>query len=102
MVCTCGAVAIEYARRVPSRKMNSMYWPAKYWNTMLAGICSCTRITSCESFSSAPTRTGIFLMGKALASVTWRDSSTTSVCAVARQVSTKPASSSAGVIAWVE
>jgi len=68
--------------------MNSKYWPAKYLNTVLAGSCSCTRMTSCDSLSRALTRTGIFLMGGALTSVTWRDSSTTSLCAVARQVST--------------
>jgi hypothetical protein len=45
-------------------------------------------------FLELATRTGIFLTGKALSSVTWRDSSTTSVCGHAQQVSTKPAASS--------
>ena len=54
----------------------------------LAGSCSLTTITSCDFFSSDSTREGIFLIGKALSSVTWRDSSTTSVSAIALQVST--------------
>ena len=68
--------------------MNSTYCPAWYWMMSLAGNCSLMRMTSGESFSNAATRAGIFLIGKAPACVTWRDSSTTSLCAVPQQVST--------------
>ncbi|MCY1370966.1 hypothetical protein D9M69_580880 [compost metagenome] len=64
-----------------------MYWPAWYWKVSDAGNCRCMTITSCEARSSRFTRTGIFLIGKAPASVTWRDSSTTSDCATPQQVS---------------
>ena len=52
----------------------------------LAGSCSLTTMTSGDFFSSDNTREGIFLTGKALSSVTWRDSSTTSVCGTPQQV----------------
>jgi hypothetical protein len=45
-------------------------------------------MTSCDSRSSLATRTGILRIGKAPASVTWRDSSTTSLCGTPQQVST--------------
>ena len=62
----------------------------------LAGSCSLTTITSCDFFSSEITREGILRTGKALSSVTWRDSSTTSVCGTPQQVRMKPAASSSG------
>jgi len=63
----------------------------------LAGICSSRRITSGDFFSINLMRVGIFLMAKAPASVTWRDSSTTSLVGLAQQVSTKPWASSASL-----
>ena len=55
------------------------------------------RITSCDIFSNEAMRTGILRMGKASALVTWRDSSTTSLMAVARQVSTRPLANSSSL-----
>jgi hypothetical protein len=59
-------------------------------------------ITSCETFSRLATREGILRTGKALSSVTWRDSSTTSVCGRAQQVRIRPLASSSGdrALAW--
>src|SRR6185369_12457312 len=63
----------------------------------LAGSWSLTTMTSGDFFSIEITREGIFLTGKALSSVTWRDSSTTSVCGTPQQVRMKPAASSSGL-----
>ena len=59
-------------------------------------------ITSCDFFSKLTTRTGIFLMGKLPASVTCRDSSTKSLCAVEQQVKIRPWASSSALkaLAW--
>ena len=43
------------------------------------------------------TRVGMRRTAKAPASLTWRDSSTTSLCGTPQQVSTKPAASSASL-----
>ena len=43
---SCGALAIENARRLPSFKINSIYWPAKNCKRSLAGNCKCSAITS--------------------------------------------------------
>ena len=63
-----------------------MYWPALYCSVSLAGSWSWMTITSCDFFSSEITRDGMRLMGKASADVTWRDSSTMSLCGLAQQV----------------
>jgi len=54
-------------------------------------------MTSCDLRNSDSTRAGILRIGKAPMSVTWRDSSITSLRAVAQQVSTKPAISSSAL-----
>ncbi len=76
-----------------------MYWPAWYWSRSLAGNCRRITATSGAAFSIVVTRVGIFLTGNWPAPTTSRDSITRSVCGVAQQVRTSPASSSAGLIA---
>ena len=98
----CGALAMEYARRVPSRNKNSMYCPAKYTNFSVAGSCSCTCMTSGLKRARLRTRTGIFLMGGKPSKLTWRDSSTTSLWAVARQVKITSWRASSSLKAWAE
>ena len=79
-----------------------MYWPAWYWKRWLAGSCRRNSATSGAGRAIDSTRVGIFSTGNSPAPGTLRASSVQSVCAVAQQVSTMPASSSAtlSALSW--
>ena len=91
---SCGALASENARRLPSLSRISMYWPARNCRRSLAGSLSSRIITSGAARVSVCTRAGIVLTGKSLRERASLHSTTRSLCALAQQKSAKPAARS--------
>ncbi len=96
---SCGALAIEKARRLPSFKINSMYCPALNCKRSLAGNCRCKAITSCASCSFFATRAGKILGLMPAKPPTSRHSIVKSSSGLAQHKSVFPEANSASDIA---
>ena len=97
---TCGALAREKARRLPSLSKNSMYWPAINFNCSPLGNFKNNAITSCESCSLRSTRAGK-IRGGIISAVISRHSIVKSESGCAQQNRALPAALSASVSALV-
>ncbi len=96
---SCGALAIEKARRLPSFRINSIYWPALNCKRSLAGNCRCSAITSCASCSFFATRAGKIRGLIPAKPPTSRHSIVKSSIGLAQHNSALPAANSASLIA---
>ena len=99
---SCGGVASEKLRRLPSFSRKSTYWPARNCSRSLAGSLKRTIATSGAAFSIDSMRHGRRLIWMSPARRTSRTSITRSVRGFAQQKSASPArfSSSDSVDFW--